>query len=214
MCQALSVTADSSEITDRFGIEQVLSYRSNRQEINTHETVSIILEHKETRILDEYRWGLVPFWAKDSFRMDSAELLQKPIFERIIKKQRCVIPCSGFYVTRTEGKVTERMKVTMRTGTFGIAGLYDVFKSASGEEVRTCTLLMTPANLLIAPFESRMPAILEPEDIDAWLKPESKLPFELKAMLRPMDELRMVTVLLPSTKGDRVEFDMPRPEWI
>ena len=76
------------------------------------------------------------------------------------------------------------------------------------------TLLMTPANLLIAPFETRMPAILEPEDIDDWLKPESKLPFELKAMLRPMDEIRMISVLLPSTTGDRVEFDAPRPEWI
>ena len=70
MVQALSVTAEASELTDCFRIDQVLSYRSNRQEINTHDTVSIILEHKDNRIMDEYRWGLVPFWAKDSFRMD------------------------------------------------------------------------------------------------------------------------------------------------
>ncbi|BBH22722.1 putative SOS response-associated peptidase YoqW [Paenibacillus baekrokdamisoli] len=214
MCQSISIVAETAELTEKFQINQVLSYSSNRHERNTTESISVIIEEKNNRTLDDYRWGLVPFWAKDSVHMDSSELLQKPIFDRIVKKQRCIIPCSGFYLSRTEGKLTHRVKISMRSGTFAIAGLYDVFKPASGEEVRTCTMLMTAPNLMVAPYETRMPAILEPEDIDDWLKRDSRFPFELKAMLRPMDAMRMIAIPISTTRGDRVEFEAPRPKWI
>ncbi|MFC4810705.1 SOS response-associated peptidase [Paenibacillus sp. GCM10023250] len=214
MCQAISIAAASSELTERFALDNVLFHTAGRYEIFPTESISAIIHHKNERVLDEFRWGMVPYWAKDSVRMDSLKLFDKPIYERIAAKQRCIIPCTGFYVERTEGKVTERFKITMRSGTFAIAGLYDVFRQASGDEMRTCTMLMTKSNGLIAPFQPQMPAILEPEDIDDWLTRGARSPFELKNMLRMMESVRMLAIPLTPTGEADLEFEAPRTETV
>ena len=144
--------------------------------------------------------------------MDSLKLFEKPIYERIANKQRCVIPCSGFYVTHGEGKEVQRVKMTMRSGTFAIAGLYDVFRQASGEEMRTCTMLMTKANGLITPYQSQMPAILEPEDISYWLVRGVRTPFELKNMLRMMESVRMIAIPVSPAGDAEYEFEFESPQ--
>jgi len=214
LCQALSITAEVSELSDRFQLDQVLFYTSNRHEINPPESVSAIIEHKGSRVLDDFRWGLMPYWAKDSVRMDSRTMLWKPIFDRILKKQRCVIPCSGFYVSKVEGKATVRAKLTMRSGTFAIAGLYDVFRSASGEEMRTCTILMTQANVLVSPYSAQMPAILEPEDVDRWLRRDAAEPGQLHDMLRTMDAMRMLSVPVSEYGTADAGYEAPRPKLV
>ncbi|WP_219835253.1 SOS response-associated peptidase [Paenibacillus sp. R14(2021)] len=214
MCQAISITAHASELTDRFELGNVLFHTSNRYEIHPTESISAIYAGKQGRVLDEFRWGMVPYWAKDSVRMDSLQLFNKPIYDRIADKQRCIIPCSGFYVTRMEGKEEQRIKLTMRSGTFAIAGLYDVFSPASGEEMRTCTMLMTKANTLVLPYQAQMPAILEPEDIEGWLTRGVRTPFELKGMLRMMDPMRMIAIPLAQTGDSDLEFEAQRTEMV
>ncbi|QHT59237.1 SOS response-associated peptidase [Paenibacillus lycopersici] len=214
MCQAIAITAASSELTERFELDNVLFHTSSRSEIQPTESISAIIHHKDERVLDEFRWGMVPYWAKDSVRMDSLKLFEKPIYERIANKQRCIIPCNGFYVSRTEGKVVHRVKIAMRSGMFAIAGLYDVFRPASGEEMRTCTMLMTKANGLIAPYQPQMPAILEPEDVSAWLTRGSRTPFQLTNMLRMMESVRMIAIPVSPTGEADMEFEAPRTEWV
>ncbi|MBM7568925.1 SOS response-associated peptidase [Paenibacillus sacheonensis] len=214
MCQAISITAASSELTERFELDNVLFHTSGRYEIQPTESISAIIHRKDERVLDEFRWGMVPYWAKDSVQMDSMKLFEKPIYERIANKQRCIIPCNGFYVSRTEGKEEKKFKITMRSGTFAVAGLYDVFRAASGEEMRTCTMLMTKANGLIAQYQPQMPAILEQEDISDWLTRGARTPFELKNMLRMMESVRMIAIpVTPSGEAD-VEFESPRTEYV
>jgi len=87
----------------------------------------------------------------------------------------------------------------MRSGTFGIAGLYDVWRSPSGdEELRTCMMLMTEANPLVSLYQGRMPAILDEEQTNLWLQPELRDPYALRSLLRPMDDLLMVANVLAS----------------
>lgn len=215
MCEAIAITAPSSELTDKFELDNVLLYIAGRNEVTPTDTISAIFEHKEAgRVLDEFRWGMVPYWAKDSVHMDRNKLFQKPIYERIIQKQRCIIPCNGFYVTRTIGKEVHRIKLTMRNGTFAIAGLYDVFRQASGFEMRTCTMMMTEANALVSPYQPLMPAILEPEAIGDWLHRGKRTPYELHSALRPMDELRMIAIPLDGSGDGEVELQAPRTEWV
>ncbi|MCQ6562513.1 SOS response-associated peptidase [Paenibacillus mendelii] len=214
MCQAISSAADVSELTERYQIEKVLFHSTHSREINPTESVCAVFEHPyDGRLLDEFRWGLMPFWAKDSIWMESRTMLWKPIFDRILKRQRCVIPCTGFYVSRTEGKQTHRAKVSMRSGTFAIAGLYDIFRAPTGgEETRTLTLITTQANGLVSPYSRQMPAILEEEHVERWLKGSFDDPFEMHAMLKPMDAMRMLSVPIGSAPGDKVEFEVSRPE--
>ncbi|WP_165972083.1 SOS response-associated peptidase [Paenibacillus piri] len=216
MCESISVVADVSDVTNQFQIDNVLSYVSNRYEIKPTQSVSAVVVRNNKRLLDEFRWGLMPFWAKESVWMDSSSISDKRIFQRIIKKQRCIIPCSAFYVTTTENKSTRWVKVTMRSGTFGIAALYDEWHSAStDEELRTCTMFMTRANSIVSPYHHQMPAILEGDEIDEWLKPDLKDPYRIKSMLRPMEELRMTSYILASPKDKFepvTEPELQRPE--
>lgn len=174
---------------------------------------AIIEDKKGERILDEFRWGLMPFWARDAVCADSDELFDNPVFGRIIKKQRCVIPCSGFFVSQTKGKHTQWVKISMRSGTFGIAGIYDVWRAPSGEELRTCNILMTRANSVVSSYHDRMPAILEQEKVGKWLSKGVRDPYALHAMLRPMDSLRMSVRLLSSEESKLdTSLDIPHPE--
>ncbi|UVI30871.1 SOS response-associated peptidase [Paenibacillus spongiae] len=214
MCQSITNSADVSELTERYQIEKVLFHASHSREINPTESVSAVFEHPyDGRLMSEFRWGLMPFWAKDSVLMESRTMLWKPIFDRILKRQRCVIPCTGFYVSKTEGKVTERAKLTMRSGSFAIAGLYDIFRAPTGgKETLTLTMLTTQANGLVSPYSRQMPAILEEEHVEQWLKGTFEDPFDMHDLLKPMDVMRMISVPVVSGQGDKVEFDVSRPE--
>ncbi|MFD0695676.1 SOS response-associated peptidase [Paenibacillus sp. GCM10027628] len=200
MCTSISILADVSELVKQFQIDRLLSYSSNRYEVRPTESLSaVVVNKKGERLLDEFRWGLMPFWAKEAVCGDRDSIFTNEVFRRIVKKQRCVIPCSGFYVSRTEGKETKWIKFKMRSGTFGIAGLYDVWRSPSGdEELRTCMMLMTEANPLVSPYQGRMPAILDEEQTNLWLQPELRDPYALRSLLRPMDDLLMVANVLAS----------------
>ena len=49
------------------------------------------------------RWGLVPFWAKDSklaystINARAEEAATKPAFREALKKRRCLVPADAFY---------------------------------------------------------------------------------------------------------------------
>lgn len=52
--------------------------------------------------LDMFRWGLIPFWAKDPAignRMINARaetIDSKPAFRNAFRRRRCLVPASGF----------------------------------------------------------------------------------------------------------------------
>lgn len=200
MCHSISILADVNELVKQFRIDRLLSYSSNRYEVRPTESVSAVMMNKKgERTLDEFRWGLMPFWAKDAVCGDRDSIFTNVVFERIVRKQRCIIPCSGFYISVTEGKETEWIKFKMRSGTFGIAGLYDVWRAPSGEEeLRTCMMLMTEANSLVSPYQRKMPAILDQDQAEMWLQPEMKDSRLLRSILRPVDDLLMVANVLSS----------------
>ncbi|MEI8052016.1 MAG: SOS response-associated peptidase, partial [Actinomycetes bacterium] len=55
------------------------------------------------RILDRYRWGLIPSWAKDAsiatrtFNARSETAASKPSFRSAYKVRRLLVPIDGFY---------------------------------------------------------------------------------------------------------------------
>jgi putative SOS response-associated peptidase YedK len=52
---------------------------------------------------------------------------------------------------------------------FGLAGLWDAWRSPSGKRVESFTIITTEPNELIRPIHNRMPVILRQEDEEAWL---------------------------------------------
>jgi len=150
-------------------------------------------------LLTATRWGLIPFWAKDTSignRMINARaetLLEKPSFRTPLRKRRCIIFSEGFYEWKGTGKDKEPFFIRMKgSEPFGFAGLWDTWADkTSGAQVISSTIITTDANTLVAPIHSRMPVILSPGDYGTWLSAGTVPDDALADLLRPCDPGQM-----------------------
>ena len=137
------------------------------------------------RELVRMRWGLVPRWAKNpaiGARMINARgetIPAKPSFQMAYRRHRCLLPADGFYEWMpVPGAGADRARkqpvhVGMKDGApFGMAGLYERWRSPEGEILDTCTIVTTAANTRLRPVHDRMPLIVAPEHYARWLDPE------------------------------------------
>jgi len=68
----------------------------------------------EARSVHWFRWGLVPFWAKDPsigsglINARAESVAEKPAFRNSFKNKRCLILADGFYEWRKAGKLSVR----------------------------------------------------------------------------------------------------------
>ncbi|WP_029006034.1 SOS response-associated peptidase [Azorhizobium doebereinerae] len=124
------------------------------------------------------RWGLVPSWAKDTSRAASLinarseGIADKPSFKAAWEKpRRCVVPADAFYEWRRADGGRQPFAIALKSGApMGFAGLWEGWKDpASGEWLRTFTILTCAANPLLAPLHDRMPVILDGADMERWL---------------------------------------------
>ncbi len=73
------------------------------------------------REIDSFRWGLVPFWAKDAkigskmINARSETVADKPAFRRAFRSRRCLVPADGFYEWKKVGaEVTALAEPSMK----------------------------------------------------------------------------------------------------
>jgi putative SOS response-associated peptidase YedK len=153
------------------------------------------------RELTRMRWGLIPFWAKNTriaystINARAETLASSPSFREALKRRRCLIPADAFYEWKTLDKKTKQpYAIALSNETLiGMAGLWDRWKDkATGVTLDTYTIITTDPNDLMEPFHDRMPAILDPRDYQRWLEPAeaSHLPTDL---LRPYPSDKMKT---------------------
>ena len=144
--------------------------------------------------LDTLRWGLIPSWSKEEnigSRMINARaetLAEKPSFKRLLHNKRCLVVTDGFYEWRQESGTKSKtpMYMTLKSKEpFAFAGLWDSWRSPDGQQIRTCTIITTEPNELLATIHNRMPAILTPEARNAWLDPALNDERALVSMLVP-----------------------------
>ncbi len=136
------------------------------------------------------RWGLVPFWAKDSSignRMINARAEtapEKPSFRDAFKKRRLLIPASGFFEWKKEQDGKQPYYICRDDGQpFAFAGLWERWEKGD-QPLETCTILTTEPNSLLAPIHNRMPVIVSPQNFDWWLDPQAE-PAGLRDFLQP-----------------------------
>jgi FtsZ-binding cell division protein ZapB len=77
---------------------------------------------------------------------------------------------------------------------FGFAGLYDIWKDPKTEkEVKSYTIITTQPNELVGTVHGRMPVILQKEDEEVWLNPDTTEPEHLLPLLKPYPAEHMET---------------------
>jgi putative SOS response-associated peptidase YedK len=168
--------------------------RYNIAPMTAHPVLRMLDGHRE---IVPARWGLINYWAKDrsvgsrQINARSETARSKPAYREAFERRRCVVPADGFY--EWSGPKGDRKPLWFHPkagGLLTLAGLYETWKDpATGESVRTFTVLTTSANDFIASIHDRMPAILLPEDVERWLatpaKGEPSNAEEASELLRP-----------------------------
>ena len=139
------------------------------------------------RALGTFRWGLVPPWAGDPAvgnRMINARaegIATKPAYRAAVARRRCLIPAVAFYEwqrrTGPDGRPAGKLPYAVRRcdgRPMALAGVWEVWRPRDrpdAEPLRTCAIITTSANELMAPIHDRMPVVLEPASWAAWLDP-------------------------------------------
>ncbi len=158
------------------------------------------------RRLAPLTWGLVPSWAKD--RSIGARLInarvetvaEKPAFRKAFASRRCLLPADGFYEWYTpdghdadtpRGKVKKQPFFLHRRdgGLLVMAGLYEIWRDPALDRdddaawLRTCTVITTAATDAAGHIHDRMPMVVRPDAVDAWLDPTLSDPARVLGLL-------------------------------
>ena len=189
-------------IEERFGVRVRTAIYKARYNCAPSQELAVISNDNPGE-LGFFRWGLIPFWAKDPsignklINARAETIAEKPSFRNAFKKHRCLIVADGFYEWQKLGKIKNSLYFSLKSERpFGFAGLHETWVSPEHQSIHTCTIITTEPNELINPIHDRMPVIVEKDREVAWIDPANHNQKELLSILKPYpsDEMTMSEV--------------------
>ena len=212
-----SVSVEPKLVAERFAVEVPEAAQRSFNVAPTQDVLAIVdgLEGRAARVL---RWGLVPHWSTDArgaakmINARAESLRDRSAFRSLLERKRVLVPADGFYEWRRDADGRKRpVRYTLAGGgLFAFAGLRAAWRDpATDEWLRSCTIVTTEANALVAPVHDRMPVILPREHEDVWLDPSVPVDVALD-LLRPLDPALMaladVSPLVSNVDNDGPEL--------
>ena len=134
------------------------------------------------RRLVSMRWGLLPRWYKKPsggpllINARGETIMEKPAFREAARARRALVVATGFYEwTKDEEGGRDPWYITPTgDGPLVMAAIWQDWTSPDGDRLRTCAIVTTAANDVMARVHHRMPVILAPQDWALWLGEEGK----------------------------------------
>jgi putative SOS response-associated peptidase YedK len=243
MCGRFVAASSPTLLAERFHVDDVVDDGSGSDyNVAPRANVLVVRERADgestRRVLSRVRWGLVPSWAADPSvgdRMINARaetVASKPAYRHALVKRRCLIPADGFYEWRrldpAPGSKRPRKEPTFvhrRDGEpMAFAGLWAVWKvpdalaGTVGNDdgwLRSCAIVTTKANRLLAPIHDRMPVLLPETAWDPWLAPRARAA-DLPSLTRwlvpaPDEDLETYVVSDRVNRADENDAELVRP---
>ncbi len=188
----------------------------------TQEVLTVINE-EGVRQPQMMRWGLIPFWARDTkvgSRMINARaetVADNRAFKNAFQKQRCLILADSFYEWKGIGKNKQPMRIMLRSEEpFAFAGIWETWRDKNqpdGERIFSCSIITTVPNLLVEPIHDRMPVMLPRELELDWLDTDNQDTGLLREILLPYDPGLMkayqVSTLVNSVRNQGPDLILP-----
>ena len=213
MCSRYSLTSPPEAVRSYFGafVREEFPPRYN---IAPTQPVHIVRNGlRVRRELELVRWGLIPSWVKApaefttliNARAETAA--EKPSFRAAMRHRRCLVPTDGFYEwTGPKGAKQPHLIRPRGGGLMAMAGVFEHWIGADGSELETMAILTVAANATMQPIHDRMPAIIPPDEFDAWLDCSAGSSVIAQAMLRQAaDDLLEVTTVSTRLNNPRNE---------
>jgi putative SOS response-associated peptidase YedK len=178
MCGRFTQAYTWQELVALYRLAQPAVNLQARYNVCPTDPIDVVRPREGGLELVSMRWGLVPWWWKKPLKAlpptinaRAEGIADKPMFRDAFKRGRCVIPTSGYYEWEPTPAGKQPYYISATDGApLSMAGLWDQWKNVeTGEPVRSCTIIVTAANSLTGAIHDRMPALLEPRSIEAWL---------------------------------------------
>ena len=183
MCGRFTQGRLDDEVWAFFGVAAPVPGLPPAYNVAPTEPAAVVVRDAEGRHVRTLRFGLTPPPARPSrdghtrpppklINARAETAADKGLFRAALAKRRCVVPVDGFYewakveVPGARGRTKQARRPYRFTrldgAPLGLAGIHDDAGFA---------ILTTAANPLVATLHDRMPVILPPDVLDAWLDP-------------------------------------------
>ena len=155
--------------------------------------------------IEMQKWGLIPFWTKDETQAEeirrmtlnarSDTIFSKPSFREPVLRRRCLIPSTGYFEWRHEGKQKIPYRIFLKDEpVFSMGGIYDVWHNHETDTfITSFSIITTDTNPLIDYVHNqnhRMPLILAQNEEEKWLDPHLSHA-EIQQIMTPFPEETM-----------------------
>jgi putative SOS response-associated peptidase YedK len=213
MIDRYSITVSPDKIRERFAVD-VPPHVQPRFNAAPTQLLPVITSAAPQGVSTFY-WGTSPEWAKNKtvsekiINVRSELISEKATLQKLLMKNRCVIPADGFYAWKKAGKKTLiPYRFVLNTNElFAIAGFWEEYEDTDGNDFHTFSMITTSAAPSVKSIYDRMPVLLTEEGEKIWLDKNAKQD-ELMALLVPYTatELNLYSV---SPRISDISIDFP-----
>jgi putative SOS response-associated peptidase YedK len=196
MCGRYSFAIEDELIKERFGVTVRSAIYKARYNCAPSQSLAVISTEEPDK-LSYYRWGLIPFWAKDPaignklINARAETIIDKPSFKQAFRSRRCLVLSDGFFEWDKSGEKQPYRIILKDSAPFSMAGIWDKWENPEGEITHSFSIITTRANSVIEKIHGRMPVILKREDEKKWLVSTDEK--ELLDLLQPFLSDQMKT---------------------
>jgi putative SOS response-associated peptidase YedK len=176
MCSRYSLTSPPEAVRAYFGYGDTPNFPARYNIAPTQPVAVVALDREGARRFRLMRWGLLPAFVKNPKQFPtlinarSEEVLEKPAFRQAMRFRRCLLPADGFYEwTGSKGRRRPFLLRPRAGALIAVAGIYERWRDAEGDEIDTVAILTCPANATVSTLHDRMPVVLAREHFAAWL---------------------------------------------
>ncbi len=177
MCGRKTLTKDMKSIIEELAVDEWENPEDFHPSYNITPTqTSPILIYDNGSKVKMMKWGLIPHWAKDEsigaklINARSETLTEKPSFQNLVSKNRCIVISDGYYEWKRIGKQKQPYYIHHPENKLLLmAGLWSQWKSKDKTIVFSYTVITTTPTPDIAFIHSRMPVILSEKNLPIWL---------------------------------------------
>lgn len=179
--------------------------------------------------IDEFRWGLVPGWARDegvaakSINARAETIAERPIFRTAFQRRRCIVPADGYFEWQKGRAGRLPWRFFRKDGQpLLFAGLWEWWRPPNDPDAAglgTYAIVTTTAHSAAVHVHDRMPLVLDPEQAAVWLDPDAdQHALQMICQKPPMADLDRyrVSTIVNNSRNDVPEcvrpLDLERPE--
>ncbi|MEL7159828.1 MAG: SOS response-associated peptidase, partial [Bacteroidota bacterium] len=170
MCGRYSFVIDEAKLRKQF--PQLVAPVALPQNYNVAPTQqNPVITDRQPEELQLFRWGLVPFWAKDlkiGARMINARregIEDKNSFRKPIRERRCLVLADSFYEwQRKDGKKYPHRILPASDELLVMAGIWESWRPKAEPDappVHTYSIITGAPNAEMEPLHDRMPMLLQ-----------------------------------------------------